>query len=61
MTEFSGQAGRMSNNQFPQESDDERSLAYPGDDDTSADDLATAEDNAAVDAEPAGDGSGAGR
>ncbi len=56
MTEFSGQAGRMSNNQSPQESDDERSLEYPADDDTSADDLATSEENAGVDTGPAGDG-----
>jgi hypothetical protein len=51
MTEFSGQAGRMSNNQFPEESDDERSLTYPADDDTTADDLAASGADAPVDAE----------
>jgi hypothetical protein len=51
MTEFSGQAGRMSNNQFPEEGDDERSLTYPADDDTSADDLAASGIDAPVDAE----------
>jgi hypothetical protein len=45
MTEFSGEAGRMSNNQFPEETDDERSVTYPSDDDTTADDTA-AEDRA---------------
>ncbi len=49
MTEFSGQAGRMSNNQFPEEGDDEQSLTYPSDDDTTADDTA-ADDTAASDA-----------
>lgn len=43
MTEFSGEAGRMSNNQFPQETDDELSLTDPSDDDTTADDLAASE------------------
>jgi hypothetical protein len=51
MTEFSGEAGRMSNNQFPEESDDQRSLTYPADDDTSADDLATSGPDAPVDAD----------
>lgn len=40
MTEFSGQAGRLTNHQPAPEHDDERSLAYPDDDATSADDLA---------------------
>jgi hypothetical protein len=57
MTEFSGQAGRMSNNQFPQESDDERSLNYPADDDTTADDLATSGGDAPAAAESGGDSS----
>ena len=52
MTEFSGEAGRMSNNQFPEESDDERSLNYPADDDTTADDLGASGADAPVDAEP---------
>jgi hypothetical protein len=50
MTEFSGQAGRMSNNQFPQESDDERSVDYPSDDDTTADDMADLGADAPADA-----------
>ena len=54
MTEFSGVGGRVSNDQFPQETVDQASLTQPSDDDTSADDLSTEPST-----DDAGDGSAA--